>query len=192
MEAAIRKIWSRARLTVPSRSWTQRQPSAAHRPQLSLAVRLLRRYLSSPVEEGPAFRAHDFLGQLLENRVTGAAQQRNIARLSHSSAATPAPGKLSRASNTRRSCRSYGGCAHSLDRPAHRLHRARKKVNPAVLTFRIACIQWFIQSFPGHFERDAMKTCPLCPQPETCHFFFCCLPRCWLSRSRSSAWSSFP
>ena len=33
-----------------------------------LAVQLLRRYLSSPVEEGPAFRAHDFLGQLLEKQ----------------------------------------------------------------------------------------------------------------------------
>jgi Tfp pilus assembly protein PilF len=33
-----------------------------------LAVRLLRRYLSSPVEEGPAFKAHDLLGQLLEKQ----------------------------------------------------------------------------------------------------------------------------
>jgi tetratricopeptide (TPR) repeat protein len=33
-----------------------------------LAVQLLRRYLASPVEEGPAFRAHDFLGQLLEKQ----------------------------------------------------------------------------------------------------------------------------
>jgi tetratricopeptide (TPR) repeat protein len=33
-----------------------------------LAVRLLRRYLTSPVEEGPAFKAHDFLGQLLEKQ----------------------------------------------------------------------------------------------------------------------------
>ena len=33
-----------------------------------LATQLLRRYLSSPVEEGPAFRAHDFLGQLLEKQ----------------------------------------------------------------------------------------------------------------------------
>lgn len=30
-----------------------------------LAARLLRRYLASPVEEGPAFKAHDLLGQLL-------------------------------------------------------------------------------------------------------------------------------
>jgi len=35
---------------------------------LPLAVRLLRRYLSSPVEEGPAFKAHDLLGQLLEKQ----------------------------------------------------------------------------------------------------------------------------
>lgn len=34
----------------------------------SLAVRLLRRYLASPVEEGPAFKAHDLLGQLLEKQ----------------------------------------------------------------------------------------------------------------------------
>ncbi len=33
-----------------------------------LAVRLLRRYLTSPSEEGPAFKAHDFLGQLLEKQ----------------------------------------------------------------------------------------------------------------------------
>jgi tetratricopeptide (TPR) repeat protein len=33
-----------------------------------MAVRLLRRYLSSPVEEGPAFKAHDMLGQLLEKQ----------------------------------------------------------------------------------------------------------------------------
>jgi tetratricopeptide (TPR) repeat protein len=33
-----------------------------------LAVRLLRRYLASPVEEGPAFKAHVYLGQLLERQ----------------------------------------------------------------------------------------------------------------------------
>ena len=33
-----------------------------------LAVRLLHRYLSSPVEEGPAFKAHDLLGQVLEKQ----------------------------------------------------------------------------------------------------------------------------
>jgi tetratricopeptide (TPR) repeat protein len=33
-----------------------------------LAVRLLRRYLTSPVEEAPAFKAHDLLGQLLEKQ----------------------------------------------------------------------------------------------------------------------------
>jgi tetratricopeptide (TPR) repeat protein len=33
-----------------------------------LAVRLLRRYLLSPVEEGPAFKAHELLGQLLERQ----------------------------------------------------------------------------------------------------------------------------
>jgi tetratricopeptide (TPR) repeat protein len=33
-----------------------------------LAVRLLRRYLANPVEEGPAFKAHDYLGQLLEKQ----------------------------------------------------------------------------------------------------------------------------
>jgi tetratricopeptide (TPR) repeat protein len=34
----------------------------------SLAVTLLRRYLSAPVEEGPAFKAHDMLGRLLERQ----------------------------------------------------------------------------------------------------------------------------
>jgi tetratricopeptide (TPR) repeat protein len=33
-----------------------------------MAVRLLRRYLSAPVEEGPAFKAHDLLGQVLEKQ----------------------------------------------------------------------------------------------------------------------------
>jgi len=33
-----------------------------------LAARLLRRYLSSPVEEGPAFKAHDLLGKVLEKQ----------------------------------------------------------------------------------------------------------------------------
>ncbi|MGB8062732.1 MAG: tetratricopeptide repeat protein [Candidatus Sulfotelmatobacter sp.] len=33
-----------------------------------LAMRLLRRYLASPVEEAPAFKAHELLGQLLEKR----------------------------------------------------------------------------------------------------------------------------
>ena len=35
---------------------------------LPLAVRLLRRYLSSPVEEAPAFKGRDVLGQLLEKQ----------------------------------------------------------------------------------------------------------------------------
>lgn len=41
------------------------------------AVRLLRRYLEAPIEEGPAFKAHDLLGQLLEKQgdLRGAAQQ---------------------------------------------------------------------------------------------------------------------
>lgn len=34
----------------------------------ALAVRLLRRYLTAPVEEGPAFKAHDLLGQVLEKQ----------------------------------------------------------------------------------------------------------------------------
>ncbi len=33
-----------------------------------LAVRLLRRYLASPVEAGPAFKAHDLLGRVLEKQ----------------------------------------------------------------------------------------------------------------------------
>jgi tetratricopeptide (TPR) repeat protein len=34
----------------------------------AFAVRLLRQYLTAPVEEGPAFKAHDMLGQLLEKQ----------------------------------------------------------------------------------------------------------------------------
>jgi len=33
-----------------------------------LAVRLLRRYLAAPVEEAPAFKAHDMLGEILEKQ----------------------------------------------------------------------------------------------------------------------------
>jgi tetratricopeptide (TPR) repeat protein len=33
-----------------------------------MGVRLLRRYLESPVEEGPAFKAHEMLGQFLEKQ----------------------------------------------------------------------------------------------------------------------------
>jgi tetratricopeptide (TPR) repeat protein len=52
----------------------------------SLAVSLLRRYLSSPVEEGPAFIAHDMLGQLLErqgDREAAAEEYRTALALSH-------------------------------------------------------------------------------------------------------------
>lgn len=35
---------------------------------LPLAARLLRRYLSAPVEEGPAFKAHNLLGEVLEKQ----------------------------------------------------------------------------------------------------------------------------
>ena len=51
-----------------------------------LAVRLLRRYLASPVEEGPAFKAHDFLGQVLEkqgDRRAAAEQYRAALALFH-------------------------------------------------------------------------------------------------------------
>lgn len=52
-----------------------------------LAVRLLRRYLGAPVEEGPAFKAHDLLGQLLEkqgDRQGAAAEYRAALALAHS------------------------------------------------------------------------------------------------------------
>jgi tetratricopeptide (TPR) repeat protein len=52
-----------------------------------LAVRLLRRYLSSPVEEAPAFKAHDMLGQLLEkqgDRHAAAEEYRAALALAHS------------------------------------------------------------------------------------------------------------
>jgi tetratricopeptide (TPR) repeat protein len=51
-----------------------------------LAVRLLRRYLSSPVEEAPAFKAHDLLGQLLEkqgDRQAAADEYRTALALAH-------------------------------------------------------------------------------------------------------------
>jgi tetratricopeptide (TPR) repeat protein len=51
-----------------------------------LAVRLVRRYLESPVEEGPAFKARDYLGQLLEkqgDRGAAAEEFRAALALSH-------------------------------------------------------------------------------------------------------------
>jgi tetratricopeptide (TPR) repeat protein len=51
-----------------------------------MAVRLLRRYLAAPVEEGPAFRAHDLLGQVLEkqgDRRAAAEEFRAALALSH-------------------------------------------------------------------------------------------------------------
>jgi tetratricopeptide (TPR) repeat protein len=51
-----------------------------------MAVRMLRGYLSSPVEEGPAFKAHDYLGQLLEkqgDRRAAAEEYRTALTLSH-------------------------------------------------------------------------------------------------------------
>lgn len=52
----------------------------------ALAMRLLRRYLSSPVEEGPAFKAHTMLGELLERqgeRGAAAEQYRSALALFH-------------------------------------------------------------------------------------------------------------
>lgn len=42
-----------------------------------MAVRLLQRYLAAPVEEGPAFKAHDLLGRILEKQgdTQGAAEE---------------------------------------------------------------------------------------------------------------------
>jgi tetratricopeptide (TPR) repeat protein len=51
-----------------------------------LAVRLLRRYLSAPVEDGPAFKAHEALGRLLEkqgDRRAAAEEYRAALALSH-------------------------------------------------------------------------------------------------------------
>lgn len=51
-----------------------------------MAVRLLHRYLSSPSEEGPAFKVHDLLGQLLEkqgDRRAAAEQYREALALAH-------------------------------------------------------------------------------------------------------------
>ncbi len=52
-----------------------------------LAVRLLRRYLAAPVEDAPAFKAHDLLGQILEkqgDRHAAAEEFRAALALSHS------------------------------------------------------------------------------------------------------------
>jgi predicted Zn-dependent protease len=51
-----------------------------------MAERVLRRYLTSPVEEGPAFKAHNFLGQALEkqgDRRSAAEEYRASLALSH-------------------------------------------------------------------------------------------------------------
>jgi tetratricopeptide (TPR) repeat protein len=51
-----------------------------------LAIRLLRRYLASPVEEGPVFKAYEMLGQLLEkqgDRRAAADQYRTALALFH-------------------------------------------------------------------------------------------------------------
>ena len=51
-----------------------------------LAMRLVRRYLASPVEEAPAFKAHELLGQLLEkqgDRSAAAAEYRAALALFH-------------------------------------------------------------------------------------------------------------
>ena len=53
----------------------------------ALAIRLLRRYLAHPVEEGPAFKAHTMLGELLEKQAdrSDAAQEfRTALELDHS------------------------------------------------------------------------------------------------------------
>lgn len=52
----------------------------------AMAMRLLRHYLMNPVEEGPAFKAHDLLGQALEkqgDRRAAAEQYRDALALSH-------------------------------------------------------------------------------------------------------------
>jgi tetratricopeptide (TPR) repeat protein len=51
-----------------------------------LAIRLLRRYLTAPVERGPAFKAHEMLGQLLEkqgDRAGAAEEYRAALALAH-------------------------------------------------------------------------------------------------------------
>jgi len=51
------------------------------------AISLLRRYLSAPVEEGPAFKAHEMLGELLEkqgDRKGAAEEYRSALALAHS------------------------------------------------------------------------------------------------------------
>ncbi|HET6177351.1 MAG TPA: tetratricopeptide repeat protein [Candidatus Sulfotelmatobacter sp.] len=51
-----------------------------------MAIRLLRRYLTSPAEAGPAFKAHEMLGQLLEkqgDRPAASAEYRAALALAH-------------------------------------------------------------------------------------------------------------
>lgn len=51
-----------------------------------MAIRFLHRYLQAPVEAGPAFKAHEILGQLLErqgDRAGAAAQYRDALVLAH-------------------------------------------------------------------------------------------------------------
>lgn len=77
MEQAFRKVESAAAERAPGdriptdRSDALRDAASvllrANR-DLPLAVRLLRKYLASPVEEAPAFKAHDLLGQILEKQ----------------------------------------------------------------------------------------------------------------------------
>ncbi len=78
--------WNPVRSTVPSHSWTARSLLLQTGRDYPMAVRLCRRYLESPVEEGPAFKAHDYLGQLLEkqgDRRAAAEEFRAALALSH-------------------------------------------------------------------------------------------------------------
>jgi Tfp pilus assembly protein PilF len=86
MEQAVGHLES-ARLDQPDALMDGAQMLLETGRNFPLAERLLRRYLASPVEAGPAFKAHDMLGQLFEkqgNREAAAREYRAALELAHS------------------------------------------------------------------------------------------------------------
>jgi tetratricopeptide (TPR) repeat protein len=85
MEQAITHLET-ARLDEPDALMDGAQMLLETGRDFPLAERLLHRYLSSPDEAGPAFKAHDMLGQLLEkqgNRQAAASEYRAALELAH-------------------------------------------------------------------------------------------------------------
>ena len=85
MEQALTHLEA-ARLDEPDALMDGAQMLLATSRNFPLAQRLLHRYLSSPDEAGPAFKAHEVLGQLLEkqgNREAAAREYRAALELAH-------------------------------------------------------------------------------------------------------------